>query len=235
MSLYTDIRRMLDSSDSVKAPTHQENRDCFKRILGGCDESINEFIAINTRLAASAVAKFIQRHPASAYLIDDMFAGGLLCLTMATRSIVKRARQDPDKFWKTLGRNDGSGKFHVVMYIYISIYKKVQKIYEYDSIDSISDRCRQRFTPPHRDRPIKKVTVSDNTYEEIQYNPFQIMFFFESILDSCCNDEERDIIIKRLTMNDYEIAHELGYSHQKVSRIRYRIYQRFCLDNNYLE
>ncbi len=233
MSLYTDIRRMLGNSDSTKAPTHQENRDCFKKVIGGCDESINEFIAANIRLPASAVAKFIQRHPTSAYLIDDMFAGGLLRLTMATRSIVKRAKQDPDKFWRTLGRDDENGKFHAVMYIYISIYRKVQRIYEIDSLTPISDWYQQRFTPSDKDKPSKKVIVSDRTYEEIQHDPFQTVFFFELILESCRSDEEQDIVTKRLTMNDYEIASELGYSHQKVSRIRDRIYQRFCHNNHW--
>jgi len=234
MNLFNDISRLLGEYGSIQAPTHDENRNLFNKIIhSDKDTEVDQYIISNTRLVASALLKFLKRHPSSSYLIDDMFSTGLCIMVEATKFLVKYAREYTEKFLETIGREDENGYFYVSMYLYVAIYRGIQKTYEFDSVMPISQRTIERFTPEGKEEPVKRVMCSNWNFSQISCDTFEITYLFEDIIDVCENDWERDIITKRLTMNDYDIAKSLGCSHQTVLRVRKEIFKRYQLSSTW--
>jgi hypothetical protein len=227
MSIYEDINSLLDDCGSSKVPTGQENREHFKRILvSEGNTEFDNFIRANLRLIADVLKKFLKRHSAT-YLVDDLFSTGLYTMVLVLKLVVEQAREDPKKFWSGIGREDASGHFHVMMYLYISVYKKIQECYEHESVRAISSRTAERFTPDGGNKPVQKVNIPEHVFEQIESDSFEMVFLQEDILDHCHTDIEREIITMRLTMADREIAEILGFRREKVFFIRKEIYNRY--------
>jgi len=168
------------------------------------------------------------------YLEEDLFAEGLYALTKAVRTLVKEFGQNALKLQRVLDSfEDGDGDLHVIIYIYISVYKHVQHLYETDSSNTIADRTRDRHTPEGQFQPTRKINVSETFFEQLIEEPFNEIFFMEDLIDACISDVERSIIKKKHEgFKDTEIAEELNLSTFKVCRIKKKVYQNFCAKNH---
>ncbi len=230
MSFYHDIKQQLETEEDQIDPV--QNCECFKRAVDGSEEAIQEFIMNNMRLATIAVDHFRNRYPISAYLIDDMFSEGLLVLTRAVRTLVKYLPEDAEKFRQGLVSLMGPVKipnFNIPMYIYVSIYRAVQQLYEQDSSDPISDRFRIKHTAKGQKFPTRKVSLDGFIFENTSCDPFQEIYLLEDIMDACQTDDEHFIIGKRHEgYIDREIAEELNCDRSYVTRVKNRVYKRFC-------
>jgi len=230
MSFYHDIKQQLNLEEDLIDPV--QNRDCFRRAVEGSEEAVREFIMVNMRLVTTIIFRFMNRHPASEYLVDDMFSEGLLVLTRAVRTLAKYLPDDREKFQEGLASFTSpvnTTDLNVIMYIYVSIYRAVQQLYEADSSDPISPRFRAKHTPKGQDTPTRKVNLDDYTFEGIPCDPFQIIYLLEDIRDTCQTDEEHFIIERRHEgYIDREIAKELNRDRSYVTRVKNRIFQRFC-------
>ncbi len=228
MNHFETIDHFIHEYAPSVVPTQEENREHFKRILACEDDTeLDAFIFANIRLVACVVSKIFKRHRLSIYLIDDMFADGLCTMIRALRTLIRSAKRDPEKFWSILGREEDSGEFYVLMYLYISIYREVQTCYEHDAIQPISERNITRFTPDGCDKPIRKIQIGPFWLEQIEYDHFKLIFLLEDIMEHCLTDFEHNVIIMRMTMRDYEIARVLECSRQLVSRTRKKVYKRY--------
>jgi len=228
MKYFETINNFIREYGPEVVPTHEENREHFRRILA-CEDNteLDAFVFANIRLVASVVTKFLKRHRPAIYLIDDMFSEGIFQLFSSLKVLIEDARKDPERFWAGLGRVEGDGEFHVLMYLYISVYRGVQRSYEFDAVRAISKTWAARFTPEHSDEPIRKVQISDYWFEQIGCDPFSLVFLFEDILEHCRTDLERDVITLRVSIRDVEIASKLGCSRQLVAETRKRVYKRY--------
>jgi DNA-binding NarL/FixJ family response regulator len=229
MNFYTDISQKPGAGDCVSP---KQNRDCFEKAVKGSEDALQEFIVTNMRLVSSAIEHFIARHSASAYLTDDMFSEGLLALTRSTKTLVKQLSADEEAL--KIGLNSFLQKTrqkenpNVIMYIYISIYRAIQEIYEIDSSDCISKRMRKHYTPSGQTTPTKQVDIPEICFDQLMCDPFAEIFLLESVFDVCKTDQERLIVEKRLAgYMDREIAEELDFHRASVATIRNRLYKRF--------
>ena len=230
MSFYHDIKQRLDGEEDQIDPV--QNCECFKRAMTGSEEAIQEFIMNNMRLVTAAVNRFMVRHSKSSYLMDDMFSEGLLVLVRAVRTLVRYLPKDEEKLQHGLASftsQVNATDFNVIMYIYISIYRAIQRLYELDSSDPISERIRTGHTPKGLDRPTRKVNFSDSDCEGIPCDPFQEVYLLEAIADACQTDDEHFIINRRREgYIDREIAEELNCDRSYVTHTKNRVYRRFC-------
>jgi hypothetical protein len=229
MNFYTDISQKPGAGDCASP---KKNRACFERAVEGSEDDLQAFIVTNMRLVSNAIEHFITRHPASAYLTDDMFSEGLLALTRSTKTLVKQLSADEDAL--KIGLNSFSQKTrqkenpNVIMYIYISIYRAIQELYEVDSSDCISKRMRKHYTPPGQTTPTKQIDIPEICFDQLMCDPFEEIFLLESVFDVCQTDQERLIVEKRLAgYMDWEIAEELDFHRASVATIRNRLYKRF--------
>jgi len=230
LNFYQDIKRRMDGVKDRADPV--QNRECFKRAIEGSEEAVQEFITTNMRLVATVVNRFMQRYRSSIYLADDMFSEGLFVLIRAVRTLMKYLPEDAEKLQHGLasfGRETDETDFNVIMYIYVCIYRAVQQLYETDSSDPISERFRTRHTPKGRDLPTRKVNLNTFDFEMISCDPFQEIYLFEDIMDTCQTDDERFIVSRRLEgYIDREIAKELNCDRSYVTHVKNRLYKRFC-------
>jgi len=229
MNCYTNISRKLGVEEWVSA---EENRNCFKIAVEGTEEDLQKFIVTNMRLVTNAIDHLTMRHPAASYLADDMFSEGLLALTRATKTLVKQLRADEDAF--QIGLNSFLKETrqeenpNVIMYIYISIYRAIQRLYETDSSDCISKRMRKQFTPLGQTTPTKQIDVHEACFEQLECDPFGEIFLLEDVFDVCETDQERLVLEKRREgYRDREIAEELNCHRATVTRIKNRLHRRF--------
>lgn len=230
MSFYNSIKQRFDKEEDQIDPV--QNRECFKRAIEGSEEDVQEFITNNMRLVSVMIIRFRQRYFTCEYLEDDMFAEGLLALTRAVRTLVKYLSEDKEKFQHGLASFTSEvnmTKFNVIMYIYVSIYRAVQRLYELDSSDPISERIRNQHTPKGAEHPTRKVNFGDDFFESIPCDTFQETYLLETILDACQTDDEYFIIGKRYEgFLDREIARELNCDRSYVTHVKNRVYKRFC-------
>ncbi len=229
MSFYTDISQQTGSGEHLSP---EQNRDCFKRAVEGSEEDLQEFIVANMRLVTNAIEHFIARHPTSVYLDEDMFSEGLLALTRSTKTLVKQLQGDDEAFRIGLtsftDRANPEENPNVIMYIYVSIYRAIQMLYEIDSSDAISNRVRKLHTPSGKTLPTKRVEVPSTCFEELECDPFGEVFLLEAVFDVCKTDHERLVLEKRLAgYMDWQIAEELDCHRASITRVRNRLYKRF--------
>ena len=231
MGAYDAIQNIIDSYAPPQTPTHEESRETFKLLLDTEDNEqlIQEFLLNNIRLVASAVTKFIQRHQDATYLIDDMFSAGVCRVLKSTRSLVRRGKNNQEAFWKGLGRTDETGNFHLILYLYLSAYRRIQVTYERDSVNAISDRASYEFTPTGEDAPLRKVDIPDYFLDTEEADHLQAASTYLSIQEICKDDYEREIIKRRLSQSDIEIAEHFGCSKQHIWRRRMVIQARYEL------
>jgi len=232
MSFYHEIKQQLEAEDPEGEINREQNRDYFQRAVKGSEEDVHRFITNNMRLVTTAVERFMKRHRASTYLVDDMFSEGLLTLTRAVRTLVKQLSVDEEKFQQGLASfvsDPGETDLNVIMYIYISAYRAIQLLYEFDSSDAISARVRDQHTPEGHDEPTGKVDLQGFDFDYLPCDPFSEIFYLEDIMDSCTTDDERFIVEQRLHgYLDREIANEMGCKRANVTQIKTRVYRRFC-------
>ena len=233
MSFYMDIRRLLGESNPEKAPTVQENIETFKRIEALKDSpdatgEVDDFITANFRLVASALIKFINRHPEAKYLVDDLFSVGLFQFTKATHTLLNKMKTDSESFWITYGVLDEEGNLPLILYLYISVAREIQRAYEVDAARPIAKQRRERWTPPGKEFPIRKVNVPDRVFEQVEYDSFREIFLLEEIIDHCKTGEEEEIITLAITKSYRQIAKDIGRTTQYVLIVKDRIYERFC-------
>lgn len=234
MNFYTGISQSLGLGNWASP---EKNRECFRAAVEGDDEDLNNFIVTNMRLVTNAIEHFMSRHPSS-YLVDDMFSEGLLALTRSTQTLARQLSEDEEllqiglnSFMEETRQEENP---NVIMYIYISIYRAIQRLYEADSTDCISDRMRRQFTPSGETTPTKQVDVPGVCFEHLSWDPFEEIFLLENVLDVCKTDDERFFIEKRLAgYRDHEIATALGCHRASIPKMRNRLYYRFCAANGW--
>lgn len=237
MSYFDAISKSLGDDNPDSRPTPAENRDCFELAVKGSEEDVQKFIINNMRLVSAVVQRFLRYHKRAIYLEDDMFSEGLLTLTKSIRTLIKTLNKDDEKLQAALLSFDieveGS---NVIMYIYISVYRAVQELYEKDASDYISARMIERRTPIGQDKPVRKVDVGEGFFEGLIDDPFNEIFFMEALRDAC-ETEEECFVIQKLLEGFYqsEIAEELGCNRTKISRLKTKIYRQFCEKNNFDE
>jgi len=227
MNLFEEIDRLIEWQVPDKSPTVEMNQDCFRCILGGDDDARDKFITSNIRLITSALASFLTRHPKAIYLIDDLFSSALCRLTEATDVLINRAKKDEEKFWNTVGALNEDDEWRAIAYIYICIYKRIQKTYEIDSLEPISQRGKERTTPEGEDQPIKRKEVCDAVFEDIPHDHFSVRTIYQDIMELCWNSKEREIIRRKVDKTCNEVAKDMGLSTQTVMRTRDDIYLRY--------
>lgn len=228
MNIYTNIGRLLNSYGPVRSPTHAENREHFMRMLTCKDKTeLNAYAITNIRMVASVVTRFLKRHPWAGYLVDDIFSTALCKLFESLQTLVDNANCDPEAFWTDIGHPDDQGRFPVSMYLYISMYRGVQRCFEEDAVQAISQEFIKKFTPIGADKPIRKHYMTKVIGEGLEYNHFDLVYLYDDILEHCKTDLERSIIEMRLTMDDPEISEVLGQSRQKIQWTRTNVYERF--------
>jgi len=227
-TFYDDIRRSM--TDEGQPPTIEENISCFQRIVEGSDAAIDEFILSNMRLVSGVVSRFIKIYPKSRYLADDMFCEGLLAFTRSIKILAQTLRKNPEKV-DNLGemwREEDNG-FNVVIYLFIAIYRDVQRCYELDSSETISERMQERHTPPGRKYPTRKIDISDEYFERTSCDTFSVTYLMEDILGICHTEEDEFILKSGLTlMDNREVAQHLGISVTTLRRRKKCLYGRFC-------
>ncbi len=238
MSFYDNLRQLMGESSQLAGLDCDANRDCFEKAVNGSEVATHEFITNNARLVSTAVSRFMARRPSSTYLVDDMFAEGLLTLTNAVRTLTRRLRDEEATFLSALTSfgdiDDEYECFHVIMYLYISIYRAIQRVYELDSSDAMSERTRQRHTAPGRCTPTRKVNVAEATFDALSQDPFREVFFYEGIIGTCKGAEEELIIQKRLEgFMDKEIAKMLACHRTYVTHTKNRLYRAFCDEHHF--
>jgi DNA-directed RNA polymerase specialized sigma subunit len=195
------------------------------------DEAADLLITENMRLIGAAITKFTSLHQDAEYLIDDMFSEGLLALTKSIRVLVRHYKADPDKlrhFMENLDKTPNE-KFNLLGYIYMSIYRAIQKCYEIDSSNPISARIRHKHTPKGASKPTRQVDMSPEYFVHLSEDTFNEIYLMEDIEGACVNDMEVNIAHLRsdgLTIQ--ETADELGVSHATVWRGKNSIYARYC-------
>ena len=227
---YGEINRMLGDASPDEAPTTKENMACLSRAVAGDDAAIDEFIINNMRLVGSIVTKFISVCPSSQDLADDMFAEGLLFLTEGVRRLVQGARESglPAEDYFGFRAADCEDKINVLGYLYIVVYRNVQRHYELDSTDTISDTIRERHTPPGRNSPTRKVEAPQGMLESQTYDAFVEIFFLEQIYGTCQTESETHMVDAKLRgLNKQEVAKELGVSKPTARKIERILYERF--------
>jgi hypothetical protein len=237
MSYFDAIAKSLGSDNPTSRPDPVENRDCFERAVKGSEEDIQKFIINNMRLVSSVVQRFIGHRKRAIYLEEDMFSEGLLVLTKSIRTLIKTLNKDDEKLQAALLSfvTEVEG-FNVIMYIYISVYRAVQELYEKDSSDYISERMIERHTPSGQNKPVKKVDVGEGFFEGLIDDPFNEIFFMELLKDVCESEEECFVLDKLLEgFYEREIAEELGCDRPKISRMKTKIYRQFCVKNHFGE
>ncbi len=230
LNFYGNIRSLLNRQEGQIDPV--QNRECFKRAIEGSEEAVQEFISSNTRLVATVVNRFMQRYRSSTYLADDMFSEGLFVLTRAVRTLVKYLPRDEERFQHGLDSFTSpvnTINFNVIMYIYVSVYRAVQQLYERDSSDPISEKFRTSHTPRGQDTPTRKVNLDTFDFEVISCDPFQEIYLLKDIMDVCQSADERFIVDRRHKgYIDREIAEELNCDRSYVTHVKNRVYKRFC-------
>lgn len=230
---YDDLKNSM--SDGIQIPSTEDNIACFKRIVEGSDEAIEEFILSNSRLVSGVVARFIKIHPNSQYLADDMFSEGLLAFTKVIDILAKALRDDPVENLDAMWREDDNG-FNVIMYLYIAIYRDVQECYELDSSEPISQKIRERHTPPGKKYPTRKVDIPDEYFEYAACDTFSVIYLMEDILGICPTPEDEFILKSGLTMmENEEVAEHLGISIPTLWRRKKFLYRKFCTQQEILE
>lgn len=228
---YKEISCMLGDESPDGAPTTEENMACLSRAVAGDDAAIDEFIIDNMRLVGGIVTKFIAVCPSSQYLADDMFAEGLLFLTESVRRLVRGARESglPAGDYFGFKAKDCKDKINVLGYLYIVVYRNVQRHYELDSTDTISNTLRERHTPPGRNSPTRKVEIPQGMLESQTYDAFAEIFFLEQVYGACRTELETHMVDAKLRgLNKQEVAEELGVSKPTARKIERKLYRRFC-------
>ena len=221
---YKDINQLLGDKSPSGAPSTKENIECLQRAIAGDEEAIDEFIIKNMRLVGGIVTKFISLHPSAQYLADDLFGEGLLFLTEGVNRWVRDARE---RGYEHFTGNEE--KISILGYLYIAIYRNVQRHYEIDSTDTISETLRSRHTPSGSDVPIRKVDTSQDWIENQTYDAFAEIFYLEQIYGACQTEEDTLLVNTRLAgLTQKEIAKELGISVPTVRKRERRLYKRFC-------
>lgn len=195
------------------------------------DEAADLIITENMRLIGAAITKFTALHPDAEYLVDDMFSEGLWALTRAVRTLVRHYKANPSKLQHFLENLDKipSEDFNLLGYIYMSIYREVQKCYEVDSSNPISARMRHSHTPKGSTRPTRQVDMSPEYFTHLVEDTFNEVYAMEDIEGACVNDLEISIAHLRsdgLTIQ--ETADVLDVSHATVWRGKNSIYNRYC-------
>jgi DNA-directed RNA polymerase specialized sigma subunit len=191
---------------------------------------LNAYALANIRIASHAVTRFLKRHPWATYLIDDIFSTALCKLFEALQTLVDKANHDPEGFWTDLGCLDEEGRFLATMYLYISIYRSVQKCFEEDAVQAISPEMTKRLTLDWLTEPttIRKHKLTDGVEAGVEYNHFDLVYILNDALEYCQTDFERDIIRMRFeNLEDPEIAESLECSQQWVHRTRQKIGDRY--------
>lgn len=228
MNIYDDISRLMNNYGTARAPTPEENLEHFKRVIICEDDTeLNAYAVANIRMVASAVTKFLKRHPRAVYLLDDLFSTALCTMFYSLHSLVNQVKENPEKFWSEYGKITEDGKFTVAIYLYISIYKNIQECYENEAVKAISDRSRWNFTPINRQEPIRKRSLGTSDRFHFHYDHFDLVYLWDDILEHCETDFERSIVRMRTGMGDREIAESLGCTQQWVSRTRDIIHARY--------
>ncbi len=220
---YKDINRLLGDKSPDAAPSTQENIECLQRAIAGDNGAIEEFIIKNMRLVGSIVTKFISLHPSAQYLADDLFSEGLLFLTEGVNRWIRDARERNEHF---TGREE---KISILGYLYIAIYRNVQRYYEVDSTDTISNTLRSRRTPLGGNTPTRRINVPQDWIESQTYDAFVEIFCLEQIYGVCQTEEETHLVNARLAgLTQKEVAKELGISVPTTRKREQKLYRRFC-------
>lgn len=221
---YRDINRLLGDKSPDAAPSTQENIECLQRAIAGDDGAIDEFIIKNMRLVGGVIAKFISLHPSAQYLVDDLFSEGLLFLTEGVNRWVRNAREKEGDYFT--GKED---KISILGYLYIAIYRNVQRYYELDSTDTISETLRSRHTPPGGEAPTRQIDIPQDWIENQTYDAFVEIYCLERIYGACQTEEETLLVNARLAgLTQKEIARELGISVPTTRKREQKLYKRFC-------
>lgn len=235
MSYFDAIAKSLGNDNPTSCPDPAENRDCFERAVKGSEEDVQKFIINNMRLVTAVIRRFMGHHKRAIYLEEDMFSEGLLALTISVRTLINTLGEDDEKFQAALASFETEVEgYNVIMYIYISIYRSIQRLYEKDSSDCISARMIERHTPAGKDKPVRKVDVGEKFFEGLIDDPFNEIFFMELLIDACESDEECFVLRKLLEgFYEREIAEELHCDRSKISRMKKKIYRQFCKKNHF--
>lgn len=237
MSYFDAITKSLGNDNPERCPDPAANRDCFERAVNGSEKDVQKFIINNMRLITAVIHRFIRHHKRAIYLEEDMFSEGLLALTRSIRTLITTLGQDDEKFQAALLSFEAEvTDFNVIMYIYLSIYRAIQGLYEKDSSDYISARVIERRTPAGADKPVRKVDLGEGFFEGLMDDPFNEIFFMELLSDACASEEEC-FIIRKLHEGFYEreIAEELDCDRSKISRLKKKVYHQFCKKNHFNE
>ncbi len=220
---YKDINRLLGDKSPTAAPSTQENIECLQRAIAGDDGAIDEFIIKNMRLVGGVIAKFLSLHSSAQYLVDDLFSEGLLFLTEGVNRWVRNARE---KEYDFTGNED---KISILGYLYIAIYRNVQRYYELDSTDTISETLRSRHTPPGGETPTRQIDIPQNLIENYTYDAFVEIYCLEQVYGACQTEEETLLVNARLAgLTQKEVAKELGISVPTTRKREQNLYKRFC-------
>lgn len=220
---YKDINRLLGDKSPDAAPSTRENIECLQRAIAGDDGAIDEFIIKNMRLVGSIVTKFISLHPGAQYLADDLFCEGLLFLTEGAKRWVGSAQESNEYF------TGNEEKISILGYLYIAIYRNVQRYYEVDSTDTISDTLRSRHTPLGGNTPTRRIDMPQDWIESQTYDAFVEIFYLEQIYGACLTEEETHLVNARLAgLTQKEVAKELGISVPTTRKREQKLYRRFC-------
>ncbi len=221
---YKDINRLLGDKSPSTSPSTKENIKCLQRAIAGDNEAIDEFIVKNMRFVGGIVTKFISRHPSAQYLADDLFSEGLLFLTKCVNHWVRDVREKGSKHF-----TGNEEKISILGYLYIAVYRNVQRCYELDSTDTFSKTMRSRHTPSGSNTPTRQVDTSQGWIENQTYDAFQEIFYLEQIYGACKTEEETLLVNARLAgLSQKEISKELGISVPTTRKREKTLYKRFC-------
>jgi hypothetical protein len=197
----------------------------------GGDKAADLLITENMRLIGSAITRFTMLHPDAEYLVDDLFSEGLLALTTAIRTLVKFYKDNPEKLKDFLDHAGGTegGKYNFIGYIYVTIYRMIQRCYEIDSSNPISKRMRERHTPKGCDKPTRQVDMPPDFFTYLTTDAFDEVYALENIEGACTEVIDFEIVHLRLVGKTLdEIAEILDIGQASVWRHRKALYQRYC-------
>ena len=239
MSFYDDIKGQMDAM-GISPLTPEENARLFEEAKSGSNSATEMLITGNMKLVSAALGRFLASYPFAEYLVDDLFAEGLMVLS---RGVQRLAKEESDVIFAELDEaslgsleDEDETNYNPIGYLYISIYRAIQTLYERDSSVAIKDRTRDRNTPAGHNCPTKKLDRSMKFFEGLAQDPFAEIYCLEALQGSCQSPTDREIINLRVKgYNDYEIAEQLGIPRLKLWRARRRLYARYCNDNGLRE
>ena len=225
--------KMCDPASTIPLTVHEQCK-LFEKAVRGDDEDVDHYIVCNTRLISAAVTNIVTVRRCAVYLLDDMFSAGLVALTRAVKVMVKKVREfDEEKLQATLNQwGDNGPEMRVPPYLYVAIYREVRDLYERDSSEPLTVRRRKAATNSEG-TVTRKVGVGDYVYKLATDHTLETAEVLQSILSIARTPREYTILTLRMSHNDEEIAEILGMSKSSVGRLRIKLHERFCKDNDY--